>query len=185
MAKFPVDLGASIKIDSHFVNNATGKSYTMTVSACRVGRGTASFIGLVSVLLGFSSLHAQPLGFEDITQDLDQTMECRRLLLEDPILGRLNLGVRVKNRVAVLWGPAPSREISRRAEQCLRTMIELADVKNEMHLAPDADWGSPNGNLKMPQVLPDRLPPVLPRPARPPFVPDINNPHAADVARGH
>lgn len=127
-------------------------------------------------------VHAQPLGAETTMDDLEQTIECRRLLLDDPVLGPLNLGVRVKNRVATLWGPVPSRAVARRAEQCLRTMIELVEVKNQMHVAPDADWGVPNNPPNLPNVLPDRLPPPLPAPMRP-LLPRLEEPEAADIAR--
>lgn len=107
------------------------------------------------------SARAQALG-DTLAQDLEQTIECRKLLFEDPILGPLNLGVRVKDRVAVLWGPVPSMEAGKRAEQCLRTFIELMEVRNEMHLAPDYDW-RPVAPA-MPPMLPDKLPPALPEP---------------------
>lgn len=88
--------------------------------------------------------------------DILQTMQARALLYEDEQLGKLNLGVKVHNRVAILWGPVPSVDMSLRAEIRLRTMIELMDVRNELYL--DAEHGTQ---------------PIRPnRPATPLFLPD-------------
>jgi hypothetical protein len=71
-------------------------------------------------------------------RDLRHTVNARRALLRDPALGPLNLGVKVRDRVAVLWGPVPSQEVRRRALQVLRTVPDLLDVRDESHLdAPD------------------------------------------------
>jgi hypothetical protein len=147
-----------------------------------VGRGRLCALCLLATLLaGFpAAASAQALG-DIFVDDLDQTIECRKLLLEDPILGPLNLGVRVRGRVAILWGPTPSAEIGQRAEQCLRTMIELADVKSEMHVAPDYDWRPPPG-LPLAPLLPEDLPPALPDPVRP-AAPRVGGTAPADLAR--
>src|SRR5947207_6099690 len=58
----------------------------------------------------------------DPTQDLGHTIQARRLLLEDPDLAPLNLGVRVRNRVATLWGPVPSADLALKAELRLRAL---------------------------------------------------------------
>lgn len=156
----------------------------MIAGSYRLGRRHVPLLALASILFSFiATAHAQPLGAEPFCEDLDQTITCRRLMLEDPILGPLNLGVRVRNRVATLWGPTPSRDVSRRAEQCLRTMIELADVKNELRLAPYADWGTSNFVPGLPQVLPDQAPPMLPDPMRRPMLPGRADRDEAALAR--
>src|SRR5438552_3749010 len=95
-------------------------------------RGVSTLCCLVGVALaGFAStLRAESLPLGSM-RDFWQTMQARKLLLDDPRLAPLNLGVKVVDGVATLWGPVPNAEHSFRAESCLRTMIELIDVRNQ------------------------------------------------------
>lgn len=92
------------------------------------------FLGLLLGGLALQPLHAQGpvrlLG--DPVRDVQQTVQARRLLSSEADLQDLNLGVIVRDRVATLWGPAPSAEMAFRAELCLRRMIELAEIRNEL-----------------------------------------------------
>src|SRR5207245_2442047 len=63
--------------------------------------------------------------------DLYQTVLARRALQNDALLAPLNLGVRVRQRVATLWGPVASAEAARRAVALLRELPELAAVRSE------------------------------------------------------
>lgn len=120
-------------------------------------------------LLAGAASAAPPLGAEHLEMDVEQTMLCRRALAEDPVLAPLNLGVRVRAGVATLWGPAPSSAVSRRAEECLRTLIELVDVSNRLHVDPYFDWTPPTEEAPdMPSVLPEKMLPILPDWIRPP-----------------
>ena len=100
----------------------------------------------------------------DPTRDVRQTMQARKLLADDPDLAAWNIGVTVRDRVATLWGPVPSAEIAFRAELCLKTMIELAEVRNDLFLS---EYVKPmRVPLKIdnaPSPVPDRMPPALPR----------------------
>jgi len=78
-----------------------------------------------------------PPGGEAAARDLRMTLRARRLLLADAELAQLNLGVRVRDRVAYLWGPVPSVELSFKAEICLREMFELTEVRNQMFVSGD------------------------------------------------
>ena len=71
----------------------------------------------------------------DPLRDVQQTMEARRLLAIDPELQEHNLGVIVRDRVATLWGPAPSAELAFRAELDLRAMIDLVEIRNELFVS--------------------------------------------------
>ena len=82
------------------------------------------------------------------------------------VCAALNLGVTVKDGIAVLWGPVPSVELSFPAEARLRALIELIDVRNRLEIEPDG-WG-PLWHLAPPRILPERLPPPLPG-VRPPL----------------
>jgi hypothetical protein len=86
----------------------------------------------------------------EISPDVLQTFEARKALLGDKDLGPLNLGVKVTNRVAVLWGPVPSGDLSRRAIALLTKMPGLIAVKNELEIDPDL--------AQPPLFLPETLP---------------------------
>src|SRR4051794_9384180 len=64
--------------------------------------------------------------------DLVLTLRARRALALDPELAPLNLGVRIRNHVATLLGPVPTAELSFKAEVCLRGLVELFEVRNEL-----------------------------------------------------
>jgi hypothetical protein len=89
-------------------------------------------------------------------RDLQYTVLARSALAKDRELAPLNLGVRVHNRVAVLWGPVPSVDLMQRAVQVLRNVPELLEVRNELHVEP--------GEMPPPLFLPERTssPAVLP-----------------------
>jgi hypothetical protein len=92
-----------------------------------------------------------------------QTIAARKLLADDPDLAAWNIGVIVTNRVAKLWGPAPSAEIAFRAEVRLRSMIALADVKNELFVSELLEpMRVPMQIDQPPRTLPDVLPPRPP-----------------------
>jgi BON domain len=69
---------------------------------------------------------------------MDRTILARQALQEDPALAPLHLGVRVRNGVAILFGPVPSPELARRAVGRLHDLPALTGVRNE--LFPDP-WG--------------------------------------------
>lgn len=91
--------------------------------------------------------------------DFFHTHKVRKLLLEDEVLGSINLGVRVRDRVAYLWGPVPTPELALRAEQKLRECIEIKEIRNDLYVEE-----RPVGPLYLPE-LPggDPTPPRAPR----------------------
>ncbi len=103
----------------------------------------------------------------DPARDVRQTIQARKLLADDPDLAAWNIGVTIQDRVATLWGPVPSAEVAFRAELCLRSIIELADVRNEL-VVSDAlkPMRVPLKIDNPPMFLPDHVPqpqPKLPR----------------------
>jgi len=62
------------------------------------------------------------------------TIEVRKALLDDPVAGPLNLGVKVDGRVATLWGPVPSNDAKQRAEAVLRKFPYVTEVRNQLRL---------------------------------------------------
>ena len=83
--------------------------------------------------LAVSLGNAGPARFlSDPARDVRQTIEARQILADDPELASWNIGVTVHDCVATLWGPVPSAEVAFCAELCLRSIIELADVRNDL-----------------------------------------------------
>src|SRR5450755_115852 len=129
------------------------------------GAGLLLALGCVPCAAGVVAVATPPS--PAVARDLALTIQARGLLLRDRELAALNVGVRVRNRVAVLWGPVPSAEMAFKAEVYLRGLVELIEVRNELHVT-----GEPLpvlGGLPSPPAfhLPE-LPPTLP--ALPPGV---------------
>lgn len=68
-------------------------------------------------------------------RDLQLTVHGRRALQEDGELAALNLGVRVRDGVATLWGPVPSVHLIARAVQRLEAVQGILEVKTELYVA--------------------------------------------------
>ncbi len=94
-------------------------------------------------------------------RDLVLTIQARRALLRDPELGPLNLGVRIRNRVATLWGPVPTAELSFKAELCVRGVFELREVRNELCVS-GVNLPARAAGLPPPAFLPAPPAPALP-----------------------
>jgi hypothetical protein len=72
-----------------------------------------------------------PLGDD---RDWQIAFQARTLLLEEPVLASLNLGVSVRDRVATLWGAVPSVADARRAQTIVRGIPGVASIRNEMNI---------------------------------------------------
>ena len=74
---------------------------------------------------------APPLPAKKLTfRDIQLTVHARTALADDPVLGPTNLGVRVQDNVAVLWGPVPTEEARRRAVDLLKKVKGVFDVRD-------------------------------------------------------
>jgi hypothetical protein len=100
-------------------------------------------------------------------EDFLQTVQACRRLQQDELLAPLNVGVKVRRRVAILWGPIPNAELALRAEQQLRTMIELIDVRNDLIVLPEDLRDVPTPAVQPPLFLPEKNPPLPPDTSRP------------------
>jgi BON domain len=103
-----------------------------------------------------------PATAEAVERDLKLTIAARRALWQDPDLARFNIGVKVRNRVAVLWGPVPSVEIAFKAEVCVQGLIELSAVRNELFVKTDGVLVEKALAPSAPTMLPAAPPPALP-----------------------
>ncbi len=111
----------------------------------------------------------------DSSRDVFHTLQARNMLVQEPELAHLNIGVYVQNRVATLWGPVPSAACAFRAELCLRMMVELVEVHNELYVHEQQE--PLRRQLKIdsrPMFLPAQIPPSLPaEPRLMPVVPGM------------
>jgi hypothetical protein len=148
--------------------SASGIMFHQHVRQLRLGPA-AGILVLSSLLTCVGTAMAQTPA-EALYRDLRQTVQARKLLLDDPSLGPLNLGVKVSSHKAVLWGPVPSQELAARAEQRLRSMFELAEIYNRLTIEPDDGVTPPAPDS--PRLLPEHLPPAAPQAPRPLQVPD-------------
>jgi hypothetical protein len=136
-----------------------------------VSRWTVVGVASLGICLGTDRAGSAQNLEDAMVRDLWQTVQARKALFDDPQLGPLNLGVVVKNRTATLWGPVPSPELSFRAEQRLRAMIELFEIRNRLTIEPDDDAKlPPAGTPETPRALPDPTPPVAVPAPRPPAI---------------
>ena len=83
----------------------------------------------------------------------------RQALFQDALLAPLNLGVSVRDHVATLWGPVPSPDLARRAEERVRQVQGIGEVINQLHVEPP---DGPPGDLP-------RNPPLAQQPPRDEF----------------
>ncbi len=135
---------------------------------------TGLLLGLASTPCAAGVIAVPPANAQASERDLMLTILARRTLLLDAELGPLNVGVRVRYRVATLWGPVPSAELGFKAEQRLRALVELLEVRSELIVAPDSIT-APGSAAPLPAgFLPPAPPPALPglpreMPAPPPL----------------
>lgn len=64
------------------------------------------------------------------TRDIQLSVHARKALAEDAELGPSNLGVRVQNNVAILWGPVPSEALRKRAVEVVKKIQGVHEVKD-------------------------------------------------------
>ena len=97
-------------------------------------------------------------------RDIQLSVNARKALAEDPDLGPANLGVRVQDNVAVLWGPAPSEDLKRRAVEIVKKVKGVYEVRDaEVYIAaaapvveaPPLPPPAPNETLRTESASPD------------------------------
>jgi hypothetical protein len=69
-----------------------------------------------------------------LIRDMRLTVLARRAFQNDRVLGPLNLGVKVRDGVATVWGPVPSPAAARQAVARLEAINGIYEVKSEMHV---------------------------------------------------
>jgi hypothetical protein len=66
--------------------------------------------------------------------DCKRTLQCRQVLLADPTLASLNIGVSARSGVITLWGLVPSKDLSLRAEKCLQHVPGVLEIRNDLRV---------------------------------------------------
>lgn len=61
--------------------------------------------------------------------NLQHTLQVRKALQHDKDLAAFNLGVKVDNRVATLWGPVPSHSLANKAVKVARSVPDILEVR--------------------------------------------------------
>jgi hypothetical protein len=110
--------------------------------------------------------------------DWQLTLQARHALWGDAPFDKLNLGVSVRDGVAILSGPVPSSAVGNQAVAKLRTVPGVRDVKNETYVPP-ADEPLAQS---MPHPVTTRRPSVSVAPAVTPLDPGPPSPAAVAVA---
>lgn len=97
---------------------------------------------------------APPLPAKMLTyRDIQLTVHARRALADDPDLAPANLGVRVQDNVAVLWGPVSSEALKRRAVDVVKKVKGVFTVKDA-----DVYIAAPTVVVEASALTPPRLP---------------------------
>lgn len=109
---------------------------------------------------------AGPPDNEMIFRNMRHTLLVREALTKDHDLKLFNIGVKVEDRVAYLWGPVTSRALMQRAIQIAQSLPDIRAVRNQLYIE-ETDDSQP---LYLPPVMPEHpqhLPPTIPTPGSP------------------
>ncbi len=85
-------------------------------------------------------------------RDIQLTVHARKALSDDKAVGPDNLGVRVQNNVAILWGPISSEDLKKRAVEIVKKVKGVYDVRDaDVYIA-----------APLPEIETAVLPPAVP-----------------------
>jgi hypothetical protein len=70
----------------------------------------------------------------DAYRDLQLSVHSRRALCDDATLAELNIGVRVRDGVATLWGPVPSADVIPKAVKLVEAVQGVFKVRTELYV---------------------------------------------------
>ncbi len=105
--------------------------------------------------LGFGiSQGATPGTSPPTEKDCQSALFAREALLNDDCLAPLNIGVTVRSGVATLWGTVPSPALAHRAEERIRLVPGLAQVKNDLRISNEEDTWLGSNKAGPPLLMP-------------------------------
>jgi hypothetical protein len=67
------------------------------------------------------------------------SLNARRALWNDPVLSEMNLGVRVRDGEAFVWGPVPTEDMAAEAMARIRLVAGVRSVVSELYVLPADD----------------------------------------------
>lgn len=95
----------------------------------------AGSIGVTAGLSAAPPAHAaEPINNVLAETNWRDTQRARAVLADDNYLRGFNLGVRVENGAAHLWGPVPDVRVAERAAERLRTLTQIRSITDATHL---------------------------------------------------
>src|SRR5688572_9136115 len=99
----------------------------------------AGVLALLATLAHATPSPAQTAQDRALILNLQHTLVVRKAFLNDKQLAPLNLGVKVENRIAHLWGAVPSAELLARAMDVTRGLPDILDVHSSLYV-DDSAW---------------------------------------------
>jgi hypothetical protein len=101
-------------------------------------------------------------------RDCQLALFAREALLKDEVLRPLNLGVTVRSGTATLWGTVPNLALGRRAEERVRGVLGIVQVKSDLRVVTGDDdtvelRQAPNPALQGPAKYRNRPIPLVSR----------------------
>lgn len=108
----------------------------------RLSRGlvwAAAGLTLVPALTAGADPPLPPQSALHKIRDLTATVRARRVLHDDPSLGKLNLGVEVEKGVATVWGPVPSVAVGHVAAAKLEGLKGIDQVRPNFYVEERRD----------------------------------------------
>ncbi len=84
---------------------------------------------------------AKPQATSSDSTEYDNQLDlrARKVFLEDTELARHNLGVTVRDSTVTVWGVVPSESLARRAEEKLRQIPGVVEVRSDLRIEPPDD----------------------------------------------
>jgi hypothetical protein len=102
-----------------------------------------------AILIGLAASGSRPCAAEPTAPalapappspaDWKLSLQARKALQQDKRLDGLNLGLTIQSGVAKLWGPVPSADSARFAEECLKKVPGITTVVNGTRVVPPVD----------------------------------------------
>jgi hypothetical protein len=80
-----------------------------------------------------------PKSKERSLRDVERTIRARQILNEDEVLAPLNLGVHVRDGIAVVWGPIPSRDQVRRVVARMEKVPGVYVIRTELYVVSPSE----------------------------------------------
>jgi osmotically-inducible protein OsmY len=132
----------------------------------------ALWVGIALVACTFlgTALHAQNTSARQDLHDIRVAVRARQVLSQDTKLGRLNIGVSVRQGNVTLWGRAPTEALAQRAKQKIEQVQGVFSVHSELRIEPFEPERDALPTLPLAIAVPLSGPPPTGRESRSPSI---------------